>query len=101
MSSAAFSRAHNQWLQPPEESPAFIEWYDAQESKKDLIEMCRLQCDGGFPCADDIADIDSIGEMIELAKGSLQQLEEHYKELCELEDEFPVEYQDECPDDGE
>ena len=25
----------------------------------------------------------------------------HYKELCELEDEFPAPYIDECPDDGE
>ena len=101
MSSAVFSRAHNQWLMPHENSRAYDEWCDAQQSKKDLIEMCRLQCDGGFPCADDITDIDSIGEMIELAKGSLQQLEEHYKELCELEDEFPAPYIDECPDDGE
>lgn len=99
MSSAAFSRAHSQWLQPPEESPAFIEWYDAQEVKKGKYEYASLLLDefGWEP----VTDFDSFAESLKEIKSKLNKLYELQAELAELEDMFPVPYIDECPDDGE
>ena len=96
MSSAAFSRAHNQWLQPPEESPAFIEWYDAQEEKKQLLESASDVLD----CLefDPVDTLDELDESIKVLEYLLKELKEKRDEIAVLEDEFPI---DECPDDGE
>jgi hypothetical protein len=99
MSSAAFSRAHNQWLQPPEESPAFIEWYDAQEEKKQLLESASDVLD----CLefDPVDTLDELDESIKVLEYHLKELKEKRDEIAVLEDEFPEPYIDECPDDGE
>mgnify|MGYP006953628120 FL=1 len=99
MSSAAFSRAHNQWLQPPEESPAFIEWYDAQEEKKQLLESASDVLD----CLefDPVDTLDELDESIKVLEYLLKELKEKRDEIAVLEDEFPEPYIDECPDDGE
>jgi hypothetical protein len=99
MSSAAFSRAHNQWLQPPEESPAFIEWYDAQEEKKQLLESASDVLD----CLefDPVDTLDELDESIKVLEYLLKELKEKRDEIAVLEDEFPAPYIDECPDDGE
>ena len=99
MSSAAFSRAHNQWLQPPEESPAFIEWYDAQEEKKQLLESASDVLD----CLefDPVDTLDELDESIKVLEYLLKELKEKREEIAGLEDEFPEPYIDECPDDGE
>ena len=99
MSSAAFSRAHSQWLQPPEESPAFSEWYDAQEEKKQLMDSASDVLD----CLefDPVDTMDELDESIKVLEYLLKELKEKRDEIAVLEDEFPEPYIDECPDDGE
>ncbi len=95
MNSDAFSRAHNQWLQPPEDSPAFIEWYDAQEEKKQLLESASDILDElGF---EQIDTLDGLDESIEMLEHLLNGLKEKRDEIAALEDEFPEPY-DECQD---
>jgi len=99
MSSAAFSRAHDMWLQPPEESPAFLEWYDAQEEKKQLLESASDILD--MMEFDPVDTLDELDESIDMLEHHLNELKEKRDEIAALEDEFPVPYIDECPDDGE
>lgn len=99
MSSAAFSRAHDMWLQPPEESPAFIEWYDAQEEKKQLLESASDILD--MMEFDPVDTLDELDESIDMLEHHLNELKEKRDEIAALEDEFPAPYIDECPDDGE
>ena len=99
MSSAAFSRAHDMWLQPPEESPAFLEWYDAQEEKKQLLESASDILD--MMEFDPVDTLDELDESIDMLEHHLNELKEKRDEIAALEDEFPAPYQDECPDDGE
>ena len=99
MSSAAFSRAHDMWLQPPEESPAFLEWYDAQEEKKQLLESASDILD--MMEFDPVDTLDELDESIDMLEHHLNELKEKRDEIASLEDEFQAPYQDECPDDGE
>jgi len=99
MSSAAFSRAHDMWLQPPEESPAFLEWYDAQEEKKQLLESASDILD--MMEFDPVDTLDELDESIDMLEHHLNELKEKRDEIAALEDEFPASYIDECPDDGE
>jgi len=99
MSSAAFSRAHDMWLQPPEESPAFLEWYDAQEEKKQLLESASDILD--MMEFDPVDTLDELDESIDMLEHHLNELKEKRDEIAALEDEFPAPYIDECPDDGE
>jgi len=95
MSSAAFRRAHDRWLQPPEESPAFIEWLDAQEEKKQLLASASDILDElGF---EQIDTLDGLDESIEMLEHLLNGLKEKRDEIAALEDEFPEPY-DECQD---
>jgi hypothetical protein len=96
---AGFLRAESRWLQPPEDSPAFIEWYDAQEEKKQLLESASDVLD----CLefDPVDTLDELDESIDMLEHYLSELKEKRDEIAALEDEFPIEYIDECPDDGE
>ena len=99
MTSSAFARAHNQWLMPRDESPEFVEWYDAQNEKKEKYEYASLLLDefGWEP----VKDFDSLAKSLKEIKSKLYKLYELQAELAALEDDFPVPYIDEDPDWGE
>jgi len=96
---AGFLRAESRWLQPPEDSPAFIEWYDAQEEKKQLLESASDILD--MMEFDPVDTLDELDESIDMLEHHLNELKEKRDEIAALEDEFPAPYIDECPDDGE
>jgi len=92
---AGFLRAESRWLQPPEDSPAFIEWYDAQEEKKQLLESASDILD--MMEFDPVDTLDGLDESIEMLEHLLNGLKEKRDEIAALEDEFPEPY-DECQD---
>jgi len=91
MNSAAFSRAHTLWLEPPEDDPTFIEWYDAQQEKKALLEKASYILSGWYEPVNSLDDLD---ETLEYLERDIKRLKEIREELAELEDEFPVPYID-------
>lgn len=95
MSSAAFSRAHAIWLEPPEDNPSFIEWYDAQQEKKALLEKASEMLSGWYEPVD---TLDALDETLEYLERDIRRLKEIREGIADLEDEFPVPYIDE---DGE
>ena len=98
MSSAAFSRAHNQWLMPPENDHRFDDWTDAQAEKKELLEEVSGLLSGWYESVDTLDELDEVISNLEI---DVRRIKEKREEIAKLEDEFPADYIDECPDDGE
>lgn len=89
MTSANFSRAHSRWLEVPEDCPGYVEWGEAQNEKKVLLEKAGEILAGWFEAPDDIDELD---ESIHHAYCYLADLKTIRAELAQLEDEFPVPY---------
>jgi hypothetical protein len=89
---ASFYRAESAWLNPPETTPEYDEWAEAQEEKKNLLKK-----------ADDIIELlpaaglssyDELDEAIGTISGVLDRLKPLLDELGNLIEAFP----DEEPD---
>lgn len=97
MSSASFSRAHTQFLQPPED-PRYDEWDEAQQEKKQILEAVSELL--GEYYLGPVDDLDELDEVIENLEADIQEIKDLRDELAKLEDDFPVPYIDEDPDEG-
>jgi len=82
-----FSRAHEMWLSPIENSPEYDEWLDAQDEKKSIISRFNDETDS------DVQNIDEMDKEIAaryyIIPTSIQEMRD---QLARLEDDFPMNY---------
>lgn len=84
---ASFYRAESAWLNPPETTPEYDEWADAQDEKKSIMKKAEENI-GNLP-SQDISSYDELDEAIGIITNVLNQLKTLLDELGNLIDTFP------------
>ena len=83
---ASFYRAEAAWLNPPENSPEYDEWLDAQEEKKDLMKAAEMVLED-MPY--EIESWDDLDSAVFVLSGKVEQLATMREQLGILCDDFP------------